>query len=59
MPSDVFVDAAQRHALYFSKAQEAVSQAERCEAPEVRLTWLEIAASWRYLADRMAKEFKL
>ncbi len=57
MQSDRLVDAAHRHAHYLSKAQEAVEMAAKCHEPEARLTWLELAASWRYLAEQTAGYF--
>jgi hypothetical protein len=57
--TDELVDAAQRHARYIARAQEAAHMASSCHEPEARLTWLEIAASWRNLAQHTAQHFKL
>jgi hypothetical protein len=40
---------------YLNKAKAAEMNAAAAETPEIRQTWLDIAATWKRLADQIAE----
>ena len=42
-----------------ARADEAEARAADAKDPHVQITWMQIAQSWRLLADHLARELKL
>jgi len=42
-----------------AKAKEADAKAAEAGDPQVRMTWMQIAQSWRMMAEHLARQLKL
>lgn len=59
MTEDFAETAERRRVHYLAMAQKADEHAAKCTDTETQKAWEELAASWRILANNVAKDFKL